>query len=158
MRGLLLPTTVVGSYPQPAWLIDRDTLARGIVPRVPARELWRIPPPLLAEAQDDAVLLALRDMERAGIDIVTDGEARRESYSNYFATALEGLDLEHPGTVIGRTGQPVPVPRVVGPLRRPHPIQARDVAFLRQHTTRLLKATLPGPLYPEPAGAKRVLP
>ncbi len=140
-----LPTTVVGSYPQPDWLIDRARLGGRLPPRVRAQELWRIPPELLEQAQDDATLLALRDMERAGIDIVTDGEMRRESYSNRFATALEGMDLEHPGTALDRTGHPNPVPRVVGAIRRGRPVQVRDVEFLRAHTDRVIKATLPGP-------------
>lgn len=144
MNDDLLPTSVVGSYPQPEWLVDREAL-QGRVPRVRARDIWRIPEPLLAEAQDDATIVAIHDMERAGVDIITDGEIRRESYSNHFATALEGIDLDNPGETIGRTGKPTPVPRVVGPIRRPRPVQARDVAFLRAHTTRRIKATLPGP-------------
>jgi 5-methyltetrahydropteroyltriglutamate--homocysteine methyltransferase len=140
-----LPTTVVGSYPQPDWLIDRARLGARLPPRVRAQELWRIPPELLEQAQDDATLLALRDLERAGIDIVTDGEMRRESYSNRFATALEGMDLEHPGTALDRTGHPNPVPRVVGRIRRTRPVQVRDVEFLRANTERVIKATLPGP-------------
>jgi 5-methyltetrahydropteroyltriglutamate--homocysteine methyltransferase len=145
MQGQILRTTVVGSYPQPEWLIDRRTLGRGIVPRVRAHELWHIPEEWLEQAQDDATLLAIRAMERAGVDIITDGEVRRESYSNRFATALDGIDLARPGTVLGRTGQPVTVPRVVGPIRRTRPVQVRDVAFLRQNTTRRIKATIPGP-------------
>jgi len=140
----LLPTAVVGSYPQPDWLVNKAEL-EGKVPRVRAKSIWRVPEPLLGEAQDDATRVAIRDMERAGVDIVTDGEIRRESYSNHFATALEGIDLDNPGRTTGRSGQPVEVPRVVGPIRRPHPIQARDVAFLRAHTERVVKATLPGP-------------
>jgi 5-methyltetrahydropteroyltriglutamate--homocysteine methyltransferase len=140
----LLPTTVVGSYPQPGWLIDRDRLGSR-VPRVRAPEIWRVPEPFLEEAQDDATLLAIRDMERAGIDVITDGEMRRESYSNRFATALDGLDLDRPGTTKSRSGQPIPVPRVVGPIRRRRPVEVRDVEFLRRHTSRPIKITLPGP-------------
>jgi 5-methyltetrahydropteroyltriglutamate--homocysteine methyltransferase len=140
----LLPTTVVGSYPQPHWLIDREALG-GKVPRVRAPEIWRIAPAYLEEAQDDATLLAIRDMERAGIDIITDGEMRRESYSNRFATALEGIDVEHPGSTINRSGQPIPVPRIAGPIRRTAAIETRDVEFLRRNTTRRIKITLPGP-------------
>jgi 5-methyltetrahydropteroyltriglutamate--homocysteine methyltransferase len=140
----LLPTTVVGSYPQPHWLIDREALG-GKVPRVRAPEIWRIAPAYLEQAQDDATLLAIRDMERAGIDIITDGEMRRESYSNRFATALEGIDIEHPGTTINRSGQPIPVPRIAGPIRRTAAIETRDVEFLRKNTTRRIKITLPGP-------------
>jgi len=140
----LLPTTVVGSYPQPHWLIDRAALG-GKVPRVRAPEIWRIPPAYLEEAQDDATLLAIRDMERAGIDIITDGEMRRESYSNRFATALEGIDVEHPGSTLNRSGQPIPVPRIAGPIRRTAAIETRDVEFLRKNTTRRIKITLPGP-------------
>ncbi|MGY1712612.1 uroporphyrinogen decarboxylase family protein [Geodermatophilus sp. SYSU D00758] len=140
-----LPTSVVGSLPQPDWLIDRDRLAHRFPPRVRARELWRVAPELLEQAQDDATLLALRSQEVAGLDIVTDGEQRRESYSNHFATALEGVDLDTPGSVTNRSGQQIPVPRVVGPIRRPAPVQARDVAFLRAQTDRTVKVTLPGP-------------
>jgi 5-methyltetrahydropteroyltriglutamate--homocysteine methyltransferase len=157
-----LLTTVVGSYPQPEWLVDRDALAARGVPRVRAQEIWRLSEPWLAQAQDDATLLAVRDMERAGIDIVTDGEVRRESYSNRFATSLEGFDAEHAGVTMGRTGKPTPVPRVVGPVRRTRPVQVRDVEFLRQSTDRPIKATLPGPFtitqqaqndhYPDDAG------
>jgi 5-methyltetrahydropteroyltriglutamate--homocysteine methyltransferase len=142
MPGQVLRTTVVGSYPQPEWLIDRHTLG---VPRVRVQERWRIPAEFLEQAQDDATLLAVRAMEQAGVDIITDGEVRRESYSNRFATALDGIDLTRPGTVQGRTGGSVTVPRVVGPIRRTRPVQVRDVAFLRQHTTRSIKVTLPGP-------------
>ena len=145
MQGQILRTTVVGSYPQPEWLVDRGTLGRGMVPRVRAPELWHIPEAWLEQAQDDATLLAVRAMEQAGVDIITDGEVRRESYSNRFATALDGIDLIQPGTVVGRSGQPVTVPRVVGPIRRTRPIQVRDVAFLRQNTDRRIKATIPGP-------------
>src|SRR5271169_206796 len=134
MTETLLPTTVVGSYPQPDWLIDRDKLTHLAPVRVRASELWRVPEPWLEQAQDDATVLAIRDMERAGIDIITDGEIRRESYSNRFATALEGIDLDNPGTAVGRSGVPYPVPRVVGKIRRKHPVEARDVEFLRANT------------------------
>src|SRR3979411_2984161 len=131
----LLPTTLVGSYPQPDWLIDRRRLAEMVPPRAHARELWRVAPSLLEQAQDDATILAIRDQERAGIDIVTDGEVRRESYSNRFATALDGMDSEHPAQVPSRTpGRLQIVPRLVGPIRRRQPVQARDGAFLRPHT------------------------
>lgn len=140
-----LPTSIVGSLPQPGWLIDRDRLAHQFPPRVRARELWRVAPELLEEAQDDATLLAVRAQEEAGLDILTDGEMRRESYSNHFATALRGIDLDRPGSVTNRSGQQIPVPRVVGPLERPEPIQARDVRFLRAHTERTVKITVPGP-------------
>jgi 5-methyltetrahydropteroyltriglutamate--homocysteine methyltransferase len=140
-----LPTTVVGSLPQPGWLIDRDRLAHQFPPRVRARELWRVAPELLEEAQDDATLLVLRAQEAAGLDLVTDGEQRRESYSNHFATALDGVDVDTPGSVLNRSGKPIPVPRVVGEVRRRGPIQARDVRFLREHTDRAVKITLPGP-------------
>ncbi|HKT38316.1 MAG TPA: hypothetical protein VJR48_08080, partial [Ktedonobacterales bacterium] len=141
----IIPTTVVGSYPQPEWLIDRDNLRSRLPPRVRVRELWRIPEPLLEQAQDDATIVAIRDMERAGIDIISDGEIRRESYSNRFATALEGLDLDHPGTAIDRTGHPNPVPRVVGPIRRARPVEVRDLEFLRRNTDHRIKITVPGP-------------
>ncbi|MGY1832983.1 uroporphyrinogen decarboxylase family protein [Geodermatophilus sp. SYSU D01180] len=140
-----LPTTVVGSLPQPGWLIDHDRLAHQFPPRVRARELWRPAPDLLEEAQDDATLLAVRAQEAAGLDLVGDGEQRRESYSNHFATALDGVDVDTPGTVLNRSGKPIPVPRVVGELRRRGPIQARDVRFLRAATDRAVKITLPGP-------------
>jgi 5-methyltetrahydropteroyltriglutamate--homocysteine methyltransferase len=140
----LLPTTVVGSYPQPGWLIDRDRLGAR-VPRIRAPEIWRVPEAFREEAQDDATLLAIRDMERAGIDIITDGEMRRESYSNRFATALEGLDVDRPGVTRSRTGRPIPVPRVVGPIVRRRAVEVRDVEFLRRHTARPIKITLPGP-------------
>jgi 5-methyltetrahydropteroyltriglutamate--homocysteine methyltransferase len=140
-----LPTTVVGSYPQPGWLIDRDRLAQRLPPRVRARELWRAPAPFLEEAQDDATRLAVRDMELAGIDVITDGEMRRESYSNRFATALEGVDLDNPGVALDRTGHENPVPRVIGPIRRARPVEVRDVAFLRSITGRAIKITVPGP-------------
>ena len=140
----LLPTTVVGSYPQPRWLIDRDRLGSK-VPRVRAPEIWRIENAFLEQAQDDATLLAIRDMERAGIDIISDGEMRRESYSNRFATALDGIDLERPGSTINRSGTPIPVPRVAGPIRRRGPVEVRDVVFLRSNTSKQIKITLPGP-------------
>jgi 5-methyltetrahydropteroyltriglutamate--homocysteine methyltransferase len=140
-----LLTTVIGSYPQPEWLVDRGNLQSRLPPRVRAREIWRIPEPLLQEAQDDATLLAIRDMERAGIDIISDGEMRRESYSNRFATALDGMDLDNPGVALDRTGHPNPVPRVIGPIRRLYPVEVRDVAFLRRNTDRRIKITVPGP-------------
>ena len=140
----LLPTTVVGSYPQPGWLIDRAQLGSK-VPRVRMPEIWRVDKTFLEEAQDDATLLAIRDMERAGIDIISDGEMRRESYSNRFATALEGIDIENPGTTINRSGVPIPVPRVAGPIRRRVPIEVGDVEFLKKNTARKTKITLPGP-------------
>ena len=140
-----LVTTVVGSYPQPNWLIDRKRLGERLPPRVRADELWRVSEPDLEEAQDDATRLAVQDMERAGVDIVTDGEMRRESYSNRFATALEGVDLRNPGTALDRTGHENPVPRVVGPIRRPRPVEVRDVEFLRALTDRRIKITVPGP-------------
>jgi 5-methyltetrahydropteroyltriglutamate--homocysteine methyltransferase len=136
---------IVGSLPQPDWLIDRDRLGHQFPPRVRAAELWRVPPSLLDEAQDDATLAAIRAQEEAGLDIVTDGEIRRESYSNHFATALHGLDLEHPGTVRNRSGIDIPVPRVTGEIRRPAPVQADDVRFLRAHSDRTIKITVPGP-------------
>jgi 5-methyltetrahydropteroyltriglutamate--homocysteine methyltransferase len=141
----LLPTTVVGSYPQPDWLVDREKLSSRLPPRVRARDVWRVPEPFLEQAQDDATLLAVRDMERAGIDILTDGEIRRESYSNRFATALEGIDLDNPGHRPGRSGRPDIVPRVVGPIRRRHPVEVRDVELLRLSTDRQIKITVPGP-------------
>src|ERR687888_713745 len=140
-----LLTTVVGSYPQPGWLIDRDRLAERLPPRVRARELWRVPEPFLEEAQDDATRLAVSDMERAGVDVITDGEIRRESYSNRFATALEGVDLDNPGVALDRTGHENPVPRIVGPIRRTRPVEVRDVEFLRSLTGRRIKITVPGP-------------
>lgn len=142
---MLLPTTIVGSYPQPEWLIDRAKLAGRFPPRVRALELWRIPPHLLSEAQDDATLLAIKAQEDAGIDIITDGEMRRESYSNRFATALEGVDIDNPGTALDRSGHPNPVPRVVGMIRRKHAVQVEDVQFLRRHTDRHIKISVPGP-------------
>jgi 5-methyltetrahydropteroyltriglutamate--homocysteine methyltransferase len=141
----LLPTSVVGSYPQPEWLIDRARLASRLPPRVRALELWRVEAELLEQAQDDATRLAIADMERAGIDIVTDGEQRRESYSNRFATALDGVDIDQPGVALDRTGHENPVPRVVGPITRRHPVEVRDVEFLRAHSNRRIKITLPGP-------------
>jgi 5-methyltetrahydropteroyltriglutamate--homocysteine methyltransferase len=140
-----LVTTVVGSYPQPGWLIDRERLGDRLPPRVRALELWRVPEPFLAEAQDDATRLAVQDMERAGVDVVTDGEMRRESYSNRFATALDGVDLDEPGVALDRTGHPNPVPRVVGQIRRTRPVEVRDVEFLRSITNRRIKITVPGP-------------
>src|SRR5207245_2441535 len=144
MADALLQTTVVGSYPQPDWLVDRALLAKG-VPRTRLKELWRVQEPYLQQAQDDATLLAIRDMERAGIDIITDGEIRRESYSNRFATALDGMDLDNHGVALDRTGHPNPVPRVVGPIRRLHPVEVRDVEFLRRNTNHRIKITVPGP-------------
>lgn len=141
----LFPTSLVGSYPQPAWLIDHDNLAGRFPPRVRARELWRIPADHLAEAQDDATRLAIHDQEIAGLDIITDGEIRRESYSNHFATALDGVDVDNPGTALDRTGHPNPVPRITGPIARRQPIQRADVEFLREHTERTIKITVPGP-------------
>src|SRR5438876_5568551 len=142
---MLFPTTLVGSYPQPEWLIDREKLAGRFPPRVRAKELWRVPEPYLAEAQDDATLLAIRAQERAGLDIITDGEIRRESYSNRFATALEGIDIDHPGTALDRSGHPNPVPRIVGRIRRKHPVEVEDLLFLRKNTSRKTKITVPGP-------------
>src|SRR3954451_433121 len=136
---------VVGSYPQPDWLIDRERLGARLPPRVRARELWRVREPFLEEAQDDATRLAVRDMERAGVDVITDGEMRRESYSNRFATALSGVDLDNPGVALDRTGNENPVPRVVGPIRRTRPVEVRDVEFLRSITERRIKITVPGP-------------
>ncbi|HET9410294.1 MAG TPA: uroporphyrinogen decarboxylase family protein [Candidatus Dormibacteraeota bacterium] len=141
----LLPTTVVGSYPQPDWLVDRAMLGSRLPPRTRALEIWKVAPELLEQAQDDATVVAIRDLERAGIDIVTDGEIRRESYSNRFATALAGMDLDNPGTALDRTGHPNPVPRVVGPIHRTRPVEVRDVEFLRANTDHQIKATLPGP-------------
>jgi 5-methyltetrahydropteroyltriglutamate--homocysteine methyltransferase len=140
-----LVTTVVGSYPQPEWLIDRERLGARLPPRVRARELWRVAEPHLEEAQDDATRIAVRDQELAGIDVVTDGEMRRESYSNRFATALDGVDLDNPGVALDRTGHENPVPRVVGPIRRTRPVEVRDVRFLRSITERRIKITVPGP-------------
>src|SRR5579864_9502585 len=146
MSQNLFPTTLVGSYAQPDWLINRDMLSKQMPPRVRAQQLWRVPPEWLEQAQDDATLLAIRDQERAGIDIVTDGEIRRESYSNRFATALDGMDSDHPAEVPARTaGRVQIVPRVVGKLRRSAPVQVRDVAFLRAQTDRPIRITIPGP-------------
>jgi 5-methyltetrahydropteroyltriglutamate--homocysteine methyltransferase len=142
---VLFPTTLVGSYPQPEWLIDRKKLAGRFPPRVRAKELWRIPESYLAEAQNDATLLAIRAQEEAGLDIITDGEIRRESYSNRFATALEGVDIDHPGSALDRSGHPNPVPRIVGRIRRKHPVEVDDVKFLRAHTAKTIKMTVPGP-------------
>jgi 5-methyltetrahydropteroyltriglutamate--homocysteine methyltransferase len=141
----LLPTSLVGSYAQPDWLIDRGALGKRFPPRTRARELWRIDPAHLAEAQDDATLLAIRAQEDAGLDIITDGEVRRESYSNHFATTLDGIDIDNPGTALDRSGHPNPVPRIVGKIARRHPIGVRDVEFLRAHTDRAVKFTVPGP-------------
>src|SRR5690349_6374630 len=144
-RGKLFPTSLVGSLPQPEWLIDRQKLAGRFPPRVRARELWRIPEPYLAEAQDDATLLAIRMQEEAGLDIVYDGEIRRESYSNRFATALEGVDLDNRGSALDRSGHPNPVPRIVGRIRRKHAVEVEDLKFLKRHTTRRTNITVPGP-------------
>ena len=142
---MLFPTSLVGSYAQPDWLIDREKLAGRFPPRVRARELWRVAPEFLEQAQDDATVMAIRDQERAGLDIISDGEMRRESYSNRFATALEGVDVDNPGIALDRSGHPNPVPRVVGKVRRRHPVQVRDLKFLRQNTDRMIKMTVPGP-------------
>ena len=142
---MLFPTTLVGSYPQPEWLIDRKKLAGRFPPRVRAKELWRVPEAYLAEAQDDATVLAIRAQERAGLDIVTDGEIRRESYSNRFATALEGVDIDNPGSALDRSGHPNPVPRIIGKIRRKHAVEVDDLRFLKRHTTRKTKITVPGP-------------
>src|SRR3954468_23717151 len=139
-----IETTVVGSYPQPRWLIHRDRLGSK-VPRVRAPEIWKVEGPDLEAAQDDATLIAIRDMERAGLDIITDGEVRRESYSNRFATALEGVDIVNHGTALDRSGHPNPVPRVVGDVRWTQPVHLRDLAFLQSHTSRTTKLTVPGP-------------
>src|SRR6202008_1940192 len=141
----LLPTSLVGSYAQPDWLIDRKNLAGRFPPRVRARELWRPAPEFLDQAQDDATLLAIHDQERAGLDIITDGEMRRESYSNRFATALEGVDIDNPGTALDRSGHPNPGPRIAGKVRRKHPVEVEDVKFLRANTERTIKITVPGP-------------
>ena len=142
---MLFPTMLVGSYPQPEWLIDRNKLAGRFPPRVRARELWRIPEDFLAEAQQDATIMAIKAQEEAGIDIVTDGEIRRESYSNRFATALEGVDIDNPGTALDRSGHSNPVPRIVGRIRRKHPVEVEDLLFLKQHTSHKVKMTVPGP-------------
>ena len=141
----LLPTCLVGSYAQPDWLIDRKNLAGRFPPRVRAKELWRVPPEFLDSAQNDATILAIRDQERAGLDIITDGEMRRESYSNRFATALEGVDIDNPGIALDRSGHPNPVPRVAGKIRRKHPVEVEDVKFLRANTAKPIKITVPGP-------------
>jgi 5-methyltetrahydropteroyltriglutamate--homocysteine methyltransferase len=143
--SLFLPTTLVGSYPQPEWLIDRELLTSQMPPRTRLHKLWRVAPEWLEQAQDDATLLAIHDQECAGLDVITDGEMRRESYSNLFATALEGIDLDNPGTKVSRTGTTVPVPRVVGKVHRMHPVNVRDAKFLRANTSRLIKMTVPGP-------------
>src|SRR3954471_8670388 len=140
-----IPTSLVGSYAQPEGLIDREKLRGRFPPRVRATELWRIDPLYIEEAQDDATRVAILDQERAGLDIVTDGEMRRESYSNRFATALDGVDIDNPGTALDRSGHPNPVPRVVGPVARRHPVQVRDAEFLLAHTSRTTKMTVPGP-------------
>jgi 5-methyltetrahydropteroyltriglutamate--homocysteine methyltransferase len=142
---MLFPTSLVGSYPQPDWLIDRERLAHRFPPRVRALELWRVDPAYLEQAQQDATLLAIRAQEDAGLDIITDGEMRRESYSNRFATALDGVDIDNPGTALDRSGHPNPVPRIVGPIRRRHPVEVDDLKFLRAHTDRTVKITVPGP-------------
>ena len=142
---MLFPTSLVGSYPQPDWLIDRERLAGRFPPRVRARELWRVDPAYLAQAQQDATALAIADQENAGLDIITDGEISRESYSNAFATALDGVDIDNPGTALDRSGHPNPVPRIVGPIRRRHPVGADGLAFLRGQTGRTIKITVPGP-------------
>src|SRR5215472_5305799 len=141
---MLLPTTLVGSYPQPDWLIDRAKLSKQ-VPRVRAHDLWLVDPQQLDGAQDDATLLAIRDQERAGLDIISDGEQRRESYSNRFATALAGVDTDNPGTTLNRSGKPIPVPRISGKVGRHHPILVRDLEFLRVNTSKPVKMTIPGP-------------
>jgi len=142
---MLFPTSLVGSYPQPDWLIDRGRLRDRFPPRVRARELWRVEPAYLEEAQQDATLLAIRAQEAAGLDILTDGEIRRESYSNRFATALDGVDIDNPGSALDRSGHPNPVPRVTGPIRRRHPVEVEDLQFLRASTGRTVKITVPGP-------------
>jgi 5-methyltetrahydropteroyltriglutamate--homocysteine methyltransferase len=142
---MLFPTTLVGSYPQPEWLIDRKKLAGRFPPRVRAKELWRVEESLLQEAQDDATALAIRAQEEAGLDIITDGEVRRESYSNRFATALEGVDIDNPGTALDRSGHPNPVPRIVGKIRRKHPVEVQDLVFLKNNTSKPVKMTVPGP-------------
>src|SRR6059058_289308 len=142
---MLFPTSLVGSYAQPDWLIDRQKLAGRFPPRVRAKELWRVAPEFLDQAQDDATLLAIRDQERAGLDIITDGEMRRESYSNHFATALDGVDIDNPGTALDRSGHPNPVPRIAGAIVRPQPVGVRDVEFLKAHTDHMVKMTVPGP-------------
>src|SRR5262245_59732345 len=145
MQLPLLPTMLVGSYAQPEWLIDRAKLAGRFPPRVRAKELWRVAPEHLRMAQDDGTLLAIRAQERAGLDILTDGEIRRESYSKHFATELEGVDLDNPGTAMDRSGHPNPVPRIVGPIRRRRPVEVADLQFLRANTSHPVKMTVPGP-------------
>src|SRR6186713_1239136 len=142
---MLFPTSLVGSMPQPDWLIDRQKLAGRFPPRVRAKELWRVQPEFIEQAYDDATLIAIRAQEEAGLDIITDGEIRRESYSNRFATALEGVDIDNPGTALDRSGHPNPVPRIVGRVRRKNPVELRDVQFLRASTDRKIKMTVPGP-------------
>ena len=142
---MLFPTTLVGSYPQPDWLIDRQRLAGRFPPRVRVLELWRVPQPLLQQAQDDATIVAIKAQEDAGLDIISDGEVRRESYSNLFANALEGVDLDNPGTALDRSGHPNPVPRVIGNIRRKHSVGVRDLEFLLANTDRRVKVTVPGP-------------
>ena len=144
-RQALFPTSLVGSYSQPDWLIDRKRLGARLPPRTRALELWKPDPEHLEQAQDDATLIAIWEQEQAGLDIITDGEIRRESYSNRFATALEGIDLDNPGTALDRTGAPNPVPRITGPIRRKHAVEVEDVEFLRAHTDRRIKMTIPGP-------------
>ncbi|HXA95205.1 MAG TPA: 5-methyltetrahydropteroyltriglutamate--homocysteine methyltransferase, partial [Candidatus Dormibacteraeota bacterium] len=144
MAQQALTTTVVGSYPQPDWLVDRTMLSLG-VPRVRMQAMWRVPEPFLEQAQDDATIVAIREMERAGIDIISDGEIRRESYSNRFATALDGIDVAKPGVITDRNGNQTHVPRVIGRVRRTRPVELRDMQFLRRHTDRPAKITLPGP-------------
>ena len=143
--SVLFPTTLVGSLPQPDWLIDRERLAGIFPPRIRLRELWRVSDAYLKEAQDDATVLAIKAQEEAGIDIVSDGEIRRESYSNRFATALEGVDIDHPGVALDRSGHPNPVPRIIGPIKRKHAVQVEDLKFLKRHTSRPVKITVPGP-------------
>ena len=145
MSDMLFPTTLVGSMPQPEWLIDRKKLAGRFPPRTRAKELWRVPEEFLAEAQNDATLVAIRMQEEAGLDIISDGEIRRESYSNRFATALDGVDLDNPGTALDRSGHPNPVPRIVGKIKRRHPVEVEDVQFLRRNTRKQIKITVPGP-------------
>src|SRR5436305_866214 len=142
---MLLPTSLVGSYPQPDWLIDRRSLLEQMPPRIRAQDLWVIHAEHLEAAQDQATVLAIREQERVGLDIVTDGEQRRESYSNRFATALEGVDINNPGTALDRSGHPNPVPRIVSKIRRKQPVEVRDVKFLRANTDRAIKITVPGP-------------
>ncbi|HTN27890.1 MAG TPA: uroporphyrinogen decarboxylase family protein [Burkholderiales bacterium] len=142
---MLFPTTLVGSYPQPDWLIDREKLGKRFPPRLRAQELWRVPEPWLAQAQDDATVLAIRAQEDAGLDIITDGEIRRESYSNRFATALEGVDIDNPGEGLDRSGHPIKLPRIAGKVQRKHPVQVEDLKFLKRHTKKPVKITVPGP-------------